>query len=112
MDIDTLANMIDDKYDLLISTRESLAIAEEKVTEAKAELDRAKLRGVMDGTIQGKNEQERAAKISEVCAEQLMTLEIKERQARICRYDFENAMNNVERVRALLRIEEIRVRTP
>lgn len=87
------------------------ATAAERTITAKGKLDRAKLTGLADGTIDGKNADLREARAREVLAAQYDELESAETAERSARLSLDLARCEVEELRAYIRVGEVNAAT-
>lgn len=94
-------------YDTVTLAAEALFRTGENAINTKAELEAARLEALMTGVIVGKNADEREANAREALKPLFDKLAVYQEQERKARYDFDQAMRNVEKVRSLLRLMEI-----
>ena len=94
-------------YDTATLAAEAFFQAGEKAINTKAELEAARLEALMTGVIVGKNADEREANAREALKPLFDKLAVYQEQERKARYDFDQAMRHIEKVRSLLRLLEI-----
>ena len=93
---------------LSVATIDAYHAGEDAIT-AKNILERRKLAGLADGTIEGKNTDLREAAARIVLEVEYANAEATDDDARLTRHDLDLARIEVERVRAMLRLHELRV---
>ncbi len=101
------AKTINGTYGVLLEAKVSFFNAEELVIKAKIELENERTKAIATGEIVGKNPDEREAKAQEIlwpCYEALRAAEAKERKFKLA---LDVAALEVERVRLLVRAEEL-----
>lgn len=94
-------------YELLETAIQGLYEAGENETGARATLETRRLAGLADGTIEGKNADQREASARQVLEAEYLALEHAERTCRSARLVCDLARLEVERVRAQLRLAEL-----
>jgi hypothetical protein len=94
-------------YQRLAETTEALYEANEIEITCRSKLANAKLCGLADGTIEGRNADLREAKARELLADEYEALYAAESSTRANNLEFELARIEVENVRARLRLAEL-----
>lgn len=102
MDIHT----INQAYERLANAEIGRYSAAVQLAEAQADIERKKAAGLADGTIAGKNPDERAASAAKVLAAEHATLEYWKGVDGERKLELRLAEIDIERIRALLRVEE------
>jgi hypothetical protein len=98
---------INNAYANLTITREELHAASQAAIMARIDLETETARATLAGEIVGKNAEERAAKAREILADHFNALEACESSERRARLDFDLAGYEVERVKLVIRAEEL-----
>lgn len=94
-------------YDTVTLAAEALFQTGENAIHAKDVFEKARLDALLNGSIIGKNADEREASAREFLKPLIDQLSVRQAQERRARYDFDQAMRSVEKVRSLLRLMEI-----
>ena len=97
-------------YSLLSSATSEYHEAAERAILAKSALERARLGGLANGTIEGKNAELREASAMERLADLYAELETAEGEERSARLWLDLARLGVEEIHALLRLAEIQAK--
>jgi uncharacterized protein (DUF2225 family) len=105
--MNTTADMVHAVYDELNNALQNANHNMQAYIEAKYHLDNAVSRAIADGTIQGKNADERKAAIEVYFAKRIEDMRGLQQDADLARLQVDLAQNNVAKVRALLRIDEL-----
>ena len=103
----TMEHEINKAYDKLSKATNAAFEVGQIAIAARVALDTAKLQGLADGTISGKNADMREASAREVLAEIYASAEAADEAAKETRHTLDLARIEVERVRALLRLAEL-----
>jgi hypothetical protein len=108
MDNITLEKMAVTAFEKLAMSRTSLFGATEGAIEAKAELENAKYQALVGGVIDGKNAEIREAQLRTHLEANYAKLETAERTERAARHQYDQASVEVDTVKTLLRIAELK----
>ena len=100
-------DMIRVAYGALASARQEAFDMAQAVIDRKEELEFERSRALLAGEIQGKNEAERDARARELLAKEIGALRKAGRAADIAKYQLDQATAEVERVRLLVRLDEM-----
>ena len=95
-------------YQYLIESTKDYAANSEHVIETKAELDKNIAMAYANGSVQGKNQSERDGWIAQNFEKQTKALEVAQSDERKAKLQLDIARIEVEKVRALLRLEELK----
>ena len=101
------AAQINEAYDSMAQAQKVLYLHTEAAINAKADVDTKLLKGLADGSIEGKNQAMRDACAAEVLEKEYRSLDIAEADARAARLEYDLAKTEVSRVQALLRLREL-----
>ncbi len=94
-------------YGGLAAAREAAYKAAEAFADAKENLEFERSQLLLAGMIQGKNEAEREARARELLADQIKMVRAAQREADLTRYELDLATQEVEKVKLLLRLDEL-----
>ncbi len=110
-------NIVDEKtisnaFTWLENAKSAYHLSANALIAAKRDLEIAKLAGLASGTIDGKNAELREAAARTLLADKYTALETAELNERNDRFEMELAQLEIERVKMLLRLDEITVSIP
>jgi hypothetical protein len=109
MDKSTLEKMALTNFANLNTARAALFAAAEKAIYLDMTLDGEKSAAILSGKIDGKNEEARKAQIKDILSERYLELAIAQNGERRARFDYEQALTEVDTVKTLLRIAELSI---
>jgi len=99
--------IINKAYNELAEAKKKLFVVGERAISAKAALEARKVTAIVNGEIEGKNAEAREAAAKALLFLEYEALESAEVDERFARQDYDIAYIEVERVRALLRLQEV-----
>ena len=98
---------INQAYDDLEIARKALYIAIDKEATKKYILDSKEASAILAEEITGKNETERKAVRGKILSNEIIALDISEKDRRTAQFDFQVAEAEVERIKLIIRLLEL-----
>jgi len=97
---------INQAYNNLRATLENYYNAQELATKEKRDLDNMCLEVLFDGTVTGRNEDERKANLRKFYPVEFKNVEELQAKTRLARFRFDLAENEVKRIEALITLSK------